>query len=474
MTAPDVSDAEPFWRRKRLAEMTDVEWESLCDGCGRCCLIKLADERLVSYSLDVGCSLLDTTTCRCTDYPNRLVRDEGCIQLTAANISSLGWMPATCAYRLLNEGSDLEWWHPLVSGDPGTVRKAGIKVTGRAIDKAKAGRLEYHTVDWPFEMPTGNRRLAWKGAMFGGVNASVPTAFGSDGRLNIDLMAAHCFGLFGRGCHGMTILDKAGEVASLAIDERVAVLEGLASRGVPASKILAGIGPASVADSAKIATRAAELGIRGILLTAPASGKMLARDIVPEPMRSFIRQVPAGLAVYLSLAVSHHSTAACLGALDALMIEVPGRLTGIRDEAPGCKVGLAAVEHFRGTRFEVYAGDETMLTEMTEHGGAGLISPGPNLFGRLCRQVIESGETEAAIVRQNALDQACKILRSRPMIPSLKALIAQQSGQPDWDRMRLPLRPLGPVDRTVLFRAADSIELARAQVAKPARSPTAS
>ena len=147
-----AADERPFWERKALTEMTAVEWESLCDGCGRCCLLKLADEDggNVVYT-DVACRLLDLESCRCGDYPrrHRLVKD--CVRLTPENLGQLGWMPSTCAYRLLYEGKALYWWHPLVSGDPATVRAAGIAVAGRVVSERKVSEedLEDHIVEWP-------------------------------------------------------------------------------------------------------------------------------------------------------------------------------------------------------------------------------------------------------------------------------------------------------------------------------------
>src|SRR5215813_10617815 len=127
------SDDTPFWRRKSLAEMTDSEWESLCDGCGRCCLVKLedADDPSRTYFTDVGCRLLDSKTCRCRDYPNRTAKVKDCVRLTPRNIKRIVWLPPSCAYRLLAEGRDLYWWHPLVSGDPESVHHARISVRGR-------------------------------------------------------------------------------------------------------------------------------------------------------------------------------------------------------------------------------------------------------------------------------------------------------------------------------------------------------
>jgi len=133
----------PFWKTKTLAEMTAAEWESLCDGCARCCLVRLEDEDTGEIATtDVACFLLDSGACRCGDYPNRAKRVPDCLVLTAKLIGDLGWLPATCAYRVLDEGGDLAWWHPLVSGDPETVHEAGISVRGRVVSEADVPQAE--------------------------------------------------------------------------------------------------------------------------------------------------------------------------------------------------------------------------------------------------------------------------------------------------------------------------------------------
>ena len=146
------SPEPPFWQAKTLAEMTSAEWESLCDGCGRCCLIKLEDPDDGSFDhTDVACHLLDLKTCRCSDYARRSELVPDCVQLSPQNVGELGFMPPTCAYRLLAEGRGLPWWHPLVTGDPESVHWAGISVRGRAVSEAgvEDAELEDHIVDWP-------------------------------------------------------------------------------------------------------------------------------------------------------------------------------------------------------------------------------------------------------------------------------------------------------------------------------------
>jgi uncharacterized cysteine cluster protein YcgN (CxxCxxCC family) len=121
----------PFWKTKTLGEMSRAEWESLCDGCGRCCLHKLRDDDTGTITwTNVSCRLLDTQTCQCRDYENRRRRVPDCVQLTPESLADIDWLPPSCAYERLRLGQDLAWWHPLVSGDPQSVHHAGISVQG--------------------------------------------------------------------------------------------------------------------------------------------------------------------------------------------------------------------------------------------------------------------------------------------------------------------------------------------------------
>ena len=142
-------DTLPFWKSKQLAELDAAQWESLCDGCARCCLHRLEDEDTGEiHFTNVHCRLLDTTSGRCTDYPNRSSRVPDCVTITPAVLEDPYWLPVNCAYRLLAEGRDLPRWHPLVSGNPASVVDAGQRVCDRTICEDEADNLESHLVDW--------------------------------------------------------------------------------------------------------------------------------------------------------------------------------------------------------------------------------------------------------------------------------------------------------------------------------------
>lgn len=146
-----MSNTGNFWQQKTLAEMSHEEWESLCDGCGKCCLHKLQDEDDDTvYYTEVACKQLDITQCRCNDYPNRKKLVPDCIELSIEDIDQFHWLPKTCAYRLINEGKPLPEWHHLITGDPRSIHKARQSIKGRAISEhiVLQQDLEYHIINW--------------------------------------------------------------------------------------------------------------------------------------------------------------------------------------------------------------------------------------------------------------------------------------------------------------------------------------
>ena len=141
----------PFWEVKALDAMTDTEWESLCDGCGQCCLHKLVNDKTADvFYTRVACILLDDETGRCKHYALRLEEVDDCLDVRGMNATELAWMPRSCAYRRLAEGKSLPLWHPLITGDPLSTAHAGMAVAGRTISETTADldHLEAEIIEW--------------------------------------------------------------------------------------------------------------------------------------------------------------------------------------------------------------------------------------------------------------------------------------------------------------------------------------
>jgi len=138
---------KPFWETKSLAEMSDAEWESVCDGCGKCCLLKLEDEDTgeIAYTR-LHCRLLDAGTCRCSDYENRKQHVPDCVKLTPQTVDQIKWMPDSCAYKRLQAGDKLPDWHHLISGDRQMIHTLGHSIMGRTVSEDTV--IEADQIDW--------------------------------------------------------------------------------------------------------------------------------------------------------------------------------------------------------------------------------------------------------------------------------------------------------------------------------------
>ncbi|WOT06626.1 YcgN family cysteine cluster protein [Shewanella youngdeokensis] len=141
-----------FWNEKTLAEMSTTEWESLCDGCGKCCLNKLIDDDTEElYYTNAGCKLLDSKLGHCQNYQQRFSFVPSCTKVTLENLVELTWLPDSCAYRRLNEGRTLPSWHPLITGSKEAMILAGMSVAGKVVCETKVREIEDHIVLWPMQ-----------------------------------------------------------------------------------------------------------------------------------------------------------------------------------------------------------------------------------------------------------------------------------------------------------------------------------
>ncbi len=133
-----------FWKEKPLHELTTVEWESLCSRCGICCLNRFKDGKTGKvYFTRIACRFLDIDRCTCTVYEKPFYTVPTCGKITPDNVHKLRWLPPTCGYRSVAEGRDLEWWHPLISGNPDAVHQSGVSIRNKVISECSIALSEF-------------------------------------------------------------------------------------------------------------------------------------------------------------------------------------------------------------------------------------------------------------------------------------------------------------------------------------------
>ena len=303
-----------------------------------------------------------------------------------------------------------------------------------------------------------------KDALFGGVNAAVLTAMNDDLSVDLDRMAAHCRWLLANGCNGLGVLGTTGEANSLGISERIAVLEGLAARGIPAARMMPGTGTTALTDTVLLTKKAEELGCRGALLLPPFYYKNPSDDGLLAYFGEVIQRVGGEIKLYLYNFPQQSAIPFSVDFIGRLLKAYPGKVRGIKDSSGSYENGLAYVENFARDGFEVYAGDDTLLKPLLEKGSAGCITAASNVNCASGAVVYAGWNTPAGVAAHEVLAATRKAVISVPLISGLKALVARNTGNAAWENIRPPHLRLTAAQKAALFTAFDAcgIQLAKA------------
>ncbi len=301
-------------------------------------------------------------------------------------------------------------------------------------------------------------------ALFGGVNAAVLTPMSADLSVDLDRMAAHCRWLLANGCNGLGILGTTGEANSLGIDERIAVMEGLVARGIPATKLMPGTGTTALTDTALLTRRAADLGCRGALLLPPFYYKNPSDDGLFAYFSEVVQRTGGSIGIFLYHFPQQAVVGFGLALVGRLLAAFPGVIKGIKDSSGDFANSRSYAEHFSKEGFEVYAGDDSLLRDMLAVGGAGCITAASNVNCAIGARVYAERDGAAGEEAQRILTATRKAVTSVPLIPGLKALVARNTGDPDWTNIRPPHLKLSAAQEATLFAAFDAsgITLAKA------------
>jgi 4-hydroxy-tetrahydrodipicolinate synthase len=293
-------------------------------------------------------------------------------------------------------------------------------------------------------------------ALFGGVNAAVLTPFRADLSVDLDRMAAHCRWLLANGCNGLGILGTTGEANSLGVTERIAVLEGLLARGVPAAALLPGTGTPALTDTVALTRHAAGLGCRGALLLPPFFYKNPSEDGLAAYFSAVAERVGGDIRLFLYHFPAQSAVPITVPLLARLRAAFPGVFRGVKDSSGDFANTAAYVDAFAAEGFEVYCGDDAALRALLARGGAGCITAASNVGCAVSAVVYAHPDDEIGAQAQATLAAIRKAVTSAPLISGLKTLIARHVGDPEWRRVRPPHTPLAPEAAAALAAAFDA------------------
>jgi 4-hydroxy-tetrahydrodipicolinate synthase len=302
-------------------------------------------------------------------------------------------------------------------------------------------------------------------ALYGGINAAVLTPMTPDLAPDLDRMAAHCRWLLANGCNGLGILGTTGEASSLGFNERVAAMEGLVARGIPAARLMPGTGTPALTDTVLLTRKAAELGCPGALLLPPFYYKNPSDDGLFAYFSEVVQRVGGDVRLYLYNFPQQSAVPFSFELVERLLKAFPGVFKGVKDSSGNWENTRGYVEHFAKDGFEVYAGDDSLLLANLRAGGAGCITAASNVNCSVGARIYANCNTEAGEQAQVILTATRKAVISVPLIPGLKSLVARNTGDPGWTAIRPPHLPLIAAQEAKLFAAFDACGVEQAEAA---------
>jgi len=293
-------------------------------------------------------------------------------------------------------------------------------------------------------------------ALYGGINAAVLTAMQPDLSPDLDRMTAHARWLLGNGCNGLGVLGTTGEAISFGLHERMAILEGLVARGIPARRMMPGTGCASLTDSVELTKHAAEAGCPGVLMLPPFYYKGPSDDGLFAYFSEVVQRTSGAAKLYLYHFPQQSAVPFSLALIERLLKAYPGTFKGVKDSSGDYANMKAMIDAFSAEGFEVYSGSDEYVQRILAEGGAGCITAAANAncrFGAIVYARRTGPEADAA---QAALTATRRAATTVPLIPGLREIIARSTGDAGWRTIRPPHLPLPPAQADAVWAAWDA------------------
>ncbi len=302
-------------------------------------------------------------------------------------------------------------------------------------------------------------------AIYGGVNAAVLTAMRQDLSIDLDRMAAHCRWLLANGCNGLGVLGTTGEANSLGMGERIALMEGLAERGIAPRRMLPGCGTTAIPDTVLLIEKAVSLGCPGVLLLPPFFYKNPSEDGLFAYFSEVIQRTQGRAKIYLYHFPAQSAVPFTIPLLARLLKAYPETVKGIKDSSGDFANTKSYVDNFARDGFEVYCGDDGALHALLNAGGAGCITAASNVGCAMNARVYANWDSKIGEEAQVTLAAIRKAVTSAALIPGLKSLVARNTGNPDWKHIRPPHMALSAEAERALFATFDACGVTLAKAA---------
>jgi 4-hydroxy-tetrahydrodipicolinate synthase len=289
-----------------------------------------------------------------------------------------------------------------------------------------------------------------------GVLSPVVTPFKDDLAVDPARFVAHCRWLLANGCDGLAIFGTNSEANSLTVQEKIELLDALLEGGIDPARLMPGTGACAIGDAVALTSHAVRRGCGAVLMLPPFYYKGVPEDGLARYFDEVINRVgDTNLRVYLYHIPPVAQVAISLDLIARLRRSWPDTVVGIKDSSGDWNNTSAMLERFGGDGFQVFAGSEDFLLANLRHGGVGCITATGNVNPGAIAGLYRTWNQQGADDRQRAISHTRSLFQKFPMIPALKAAIADFGGDPAWAAVRPPLQPLSAAQASALRQSLD-------------------
>jgi 4-hydroxy-tetrahydrodipicolinate synthase len=273
-----------------------------------------------------------------------------------------------------------------------------------------------------------------------GVLSPVVTPFKADLHPDEERFVGHCRWLLSQNA-GLAVFGTNSEANSLAMKERMALLDALVAAGLDTSRMVPGTGCCSITETVKLTAHAVGRGCAGVLMLPPFYYKGVTEEGLFRHFSEVVERVgDSRLRIYLYHIPPVAVIGITPGLVERLLKAYPSAIAGMKDSSGDWKNTKTFLDAFAASGFDVFAGSESFLLANMRNGGAGTISATANVNPGAIHKLYAEWRNADAEEQQARLNVTRDTFGKKYlMIAALKQAIAIYAGDPAWARVRPPL-----------------------------------